>query len=507
MTKFATFRKDIRITTLVCSSIAVLLSACGGGADEVSPAPGQAQTAGFIASSEAAPQSALAAQVQDTSPAQAANAAPANAAPANAAPANPASANLAPANPAPADAAPGSEQEFALTGYQGGPFQQDDGSQPATHLAQTGGGAMRLASPAMQASAVTPHAGANVVVPATTYKLYVSTSGNDNNGGTASAPFRTIARAARATRASTTVFVAPGTYAGSIKTTIHGSASARIYYVSTTKWGARITPSGSTKTGWDNRGNYVDIIGFQVDGTGSVWTGGIYNGGSFDAIRGNWVHHIAQNVGCTSAGGSAIGVDAYYHGVAGDIVGNLVNDIGPAGCRFIQGIYISTTGTVKNNVVYRVAEGAIHLWHDAHNVIITNNTVTTSHTGIIVGGGDYYFTSGPSDNNRVFNNIVFDNAMGVSEQGKTGTHNQYRNNLVYQNSTYNWKLNNGLSHTATVTSNPLFVSYTKTGTPDLRLSSSSPAIGRGAAPDALSYDFLERARTSSTGYDIGAYQH
>ncbi|UUZ54449.1 hypothetical protein LP419_39895 [Massilia sp. H-1] len=31
----------------------------------------------------------------------------------------------------------------------------------------------------------------------------------------------------------------------------------------------------------------------------------------------------------------------------------------------MQGIYVSTSGRVKNNVVYRVAEGGIHLWHDA----------------------------------------------------------------------------------------------------------------------------------------------
>ena len=345
------------------------------------------------------------------------------------------------------------------------------------------------------------------MVPATTYKLYVSPSGNDANAGTATKPFKTLARAARATRPSTTVFVAPGTYAGGFKTTIHGTAAGRIYYVSTTKWGAKIVKSGSAKTAWDNRGNYVDIVGFHVDGTGSAWTGGIYNGGSYDTIRGNWVHHIAKGTACNSAGGSAIGVDSYYRGVAGNVIGNLVHDIGPAGCRYVQGIYISTTGTVKNNVVYRVAEGGIHLWHDARSVIITNNTVTTSNTGIIVGGGDYYHTSGPSNYNRVYNNIVYDNKMGISEQGRTGTSNTYRNNLVFQNTTYNWKLNNGLTHTATVSSNPLFAAYSRTGTPNLKLSASSPAIGRGTYLDALAYDFLERPRTSSTGYDIGAYQH
>lgn len=386
-----------------------------------------------------------------------------------------------------------SEKDFVLNGYQGSPFADGESAQPMTSLAA--------------AVPQTRVANANLAVPATTYRLYVSPSGNDANPGTAAKPFRTLARAARASRPSTTVFVAPGTYPGGFKTTVHGSSNGRIYYVSTTKWGARIVKSGKAKTAWDNRGNYVDIVGFRVDGTGSTWTGGIYNGGSYDVIRGNWVHHIAKGASCNSAGGSAIGVDSYFRGVSGSVIGNLVHDIGPAGCRYVQGIYISTTGMVKNNVVYRVAEGGIHLWHDARSVIITNNTVTTSNTGIIIGGGDYYHAKGPSNHNRVYNNIVFDNKMGISEQGSTGTSNTYRNNLVYQNSTYNWRLKNGLTHSGTVTSHPLFVSYTRTGTPNLTLLPGSPAIGRATYLDAPAVDFEGRPRNSGTGFDIGAYQH
>ena len=345
------------------------------------------------------------------------------------------------------------------------------------------------------------------------YELYVSPSGNDSNPGTAAAPFRTLARAARATRPSTTVWVAPGTYDGGFKTTVNGTAASRIHFVSTSKWGARIVPPANSpnKVAWDNRANYIDIVGFQIDGSvsraGTRWANGIYSGGSHTIIRGNWVHHIARNIACTGGGGSAIGVDAYYRGVNGNVIGNLVHDIGPAGCRFVQGIYVSTSGSVKNNVVYRVAEGAIHLWHDATNVVIANNTVAASNTGIIVGGGDFYFNKGGADNVHVHNNIVFDNKMGISEQGKTGKGNTYRSNLVYQNSTYNWRLANGRTHQGTVSSHPLLLDYQRNGTPDLRPSASSPAVGRGDPAHAPAVDFLERPRSHSTGFDIGAYQH
>jgi hypothetical protein len=290
-----------------------------------------------------------------------------------------------------------------------------------------------------------------VTTPATTYNYYVSPTGNDSAAGTKTAPFKTLARAVKAaTKASTTVWVAPGTYSGGIKTTASGTASGRIYWVSTTKWGAKIVP-GSTANIWDNRGNYVSIIGFEMDGSSKpTVTHGVYNGGSYGMTQGNHVHHIAKGATCTSAGGEAIGTDHYYNGVWDDVVGNVVHDIGPAGCKYIQGIYISTSGSVKNNVVYRVGEAAIHLWHDATHVTITNNTVATSHYGIIVGGGDFYHLTTGDDYTVVNNNILIDNTYGIDEEGKTGVHNSYSNNLVYNDGI---ALRNGLTAKNTVKAN------------------------------------------------------
>jgi hypothetical protein len=356
----------------------------------------------------------------------------------------------------------------------------------------------------------TTAAASAATIPATTYNYYVSPTGNDSAAGTKTAPFKTLARAAKAvTKAGTTVWVAPGTYAGSIKTTVSGTAASRIYWVSTTKWGAKVIPSGTANTIWDNRGSYVNIVGFDIDGsTKSTVTHGVYTGGSYSVIQENHVHHIAKTASCNSAGGSAIGVDSYYHGVMNDVIGNTVNDIGPSGCKYIQGIYVSTSGSVKNNLVYRVGEAAIHLWHDANHVTITNNTVTSSHYGIIVGGGNFYFTTAGDNYTVVNNNIVYGNTYGISEQGTTGKNNSYSNNLVTSNSGYNISLKNGLTAKNTVSSNPLFVAYSTTATtPNFHLTSSSPAIGRGIATGALPTDIDGKPRNSTTGYDIGAYQH
>ena len=365
-------------------------------------------------------------------------------------------------------------------------------------------GAVALLGAAMSANAAT--------IPTTPNNFYVSPTGSDTAAGTKAAPFKTLARAAKAaTKAGTTVFVAPGTYAGGFKTSANGTAANRIYWVSTTKWGARIVPpaSSTNNSAWDNRGHYVSIIGFDVDGSklgsGTKWVHGIYTGGSYNVIEGNRVHHMATTIPCNSAGGSAIGVDSYYKGVKGDVIGNVVHDIGPAGCTYVQGIYHSTSGTIKNNIVYRIGSAAIHLWHDATDIQIVNNTVSSSVFGIIVGGGDFYFTKAGANNVHVHNNIVYDNKYGISEQGTTGKGNTYKNNLVTKNTTYNFQLRNSLTHTGTISSEPLFAAYSRTAaTPDYKLTASSPAVGRGLATYAPKNDIDGKARGSSI--DLGAYQ-
>jgi type V secretory pathway adhesin AidA len=75
-----------------------------------------------------------------------------------------------------------------------------------------------------------------------------------------------------------------------------------------------------------------------------------------------------------------------------------------------------------------------------------NNTIFASDVGIVIGGGGYYHTSGPNDYSTVANNIVFDNSeAGIVENGNTGIHNTYRNNLVFR-SGKDWGLKNGLTH-------------------------------------------------------------
>jgi len=347
--------------------------------------------------------------------------------------------------------------------------------------------------------------------PTTKYHLYVATTGSDSNAGTQSAPFRTITKAAGAAKPSTTVHVAAGTYKENVSTRVHGTSSDRIRYVSDTKWGAKVIGSG-TEGMWTNSGNYTDVVGFDISGTGRL---GILNNGSYTLMQGNHVHNLTISGGCNGGGGAGI-VDANYSGSDDDIIGNVVHDIGvPGACNGVQGIYHSNLrGKIYNNIVFRASSYGIHLWHAANNVLIANNTVFQNGGGnmgggIVIGTGD-----SPGgvilDYTKVINNIVYNNpAAGIKQycysgQNCIGSHNTVANNLVYGNgSAISMKVG---SATGTITADPKFVNYQANGTGNYRLQSTSPAINKGVATSAPTTDIDNVARPKGGALDIGAYE-
>jgi len=66
----------------------------------------------------------------------------------------------------------------------------------------------------------------------------------------------------------------------------------------------------------------------------------------------------------------------------------------------------------------------------------------------------------------------------------TGTHNQYLNNLVYQNGPADWNLQNGNVAIGSISADPQFINYQPDGSGDYHLSSTSPAIAAGTSSGA-----------------------
>lgn len=350
------------------------------------------------------------------------------------------------------------------------------------------------------------------------YHLYVATTGSDSNPGTQTRPFKTILKASSVAKPGTTVHVAPGTYPGGFSTSKSGTASARIIYQSDVKWGAKIVPAANNRSSraWGNSGKYIDIVGFDVDGSkyqsGTKWRIGITSNGDNSVIRGNRVHHIAQGWDqCTAGvGGAAISTGSTFFGAKVDVIGNVVHDAGPKyvsetnKCLYIQGIYFQTSGSVKNNVVYNIGYAGIGLSHDVYNADIANNTSVNNATGIHMNGAGFYRNPYKViDYMNISNNVLVGNGRyAIRTVGGLGTHNTYTNNLSYNNTMGNVSVRNA-TPTGTIIANPQFVNPTAY---DFRLKSTSPAIDKGLSTYAPPTDILGVARPQGLRDDLGAYE-
>jgi hypothetical protein len=335
--------------------------------------------------------------------------------------------------------------------------------------------------------------------------LYVDPSGSDAQQGTADQPLRTIQRAADLAVPGAVVHVAEGDYVEAVRSGRSGTAAAPIRYISTTRWGARIHPTGA-HFAWYNTGNYVDIIGFDVSGDSAI---GLYSEASHVRFIGNHVHNLTGPT-CDGNGGGGIGHGGYSSS-DNDVIGNVVNDIGTfeETCNQAHGIYHSTLrGKIQNNIVYRVQSWAIHTWHAANELVISNNLVFNNgvHSlnggGIVVGAGDA--PGGVvASNFIVSNNIIIDCNNSIVEYGSVGQ-NQYMDNVVYRSGTI--QLLNGHTAMGTIKSNPQLVDYRPDGFGDYHLQPSSPLIDAGTMDGAPLVDFDGAQRPRGAAMDIGPYE-
>src|SRR5262245_60201569 len=105
------------------------------------------------------------------------------------------------------------------------------------------------------------HATASVAPAATTY--YVSPAGSDSAAGTQEAPFRTINKADSVAAPGDTVRVLPGVY-GPVTTFRAGTPTARIRYLSDTRWAAKIQSDSTQRQAWNNYAAYIDVQDFEI---------------------------------------------------------------------------------------------------------------------------------------------------------------------------------------------------------------------------------------------------
>ena len=90
----------------------------------------------------------------------------------------------------------------------------------------------------------------------------------------------------------------------------------------------------------------------------------------------------------------------------------------------------------------------------------------------------------------------------VAENGMIGQNNVYQNNLTYGNGS-NWSLKNGQKGVGTITADPLMADPANG---DYSLSANSPAIDKGIANGAPTFDIDGVQRPHGGAHDIGAYE-
>ena len=353
---------------------------------------------------------------------------------------------------------------------------------------------------------------------------YVATTGSDSNPGTYSQPFRTIQKAANVVQPGDIVNVLPGVYSGLVKTTVSGTSGSPIRFVSSTLHAAIIRPTSGEYT-WVNNANYVNIEGFDFDGSQTTVTRiPVLNWGSNVRILNNVVHDYTMSTATaalTNSGGAGIN-HANASATGNETRGNLIYNIGLSASvgPGMHGIYqASPNSIVSGNIIHHIRSHGITVYKTGGspgNQTIYGNTVYNASVGI----SSFYGTG-----NKIYNNIVHHNSSrGFWIADKNGlwanntayangvgfdidafaSGNAIRNNIAYLNTRNMSATGSNTLTTNLVGTNPSFVNIAGN---DFQLQSNSPAINAGTTVAVVTNDYDGVPRPQGAAYDIGAYEY
>jgi len=228
-----------------------------------------------------------------------------------------------------------------------------------------------------------------------------SVSGSDSHPGTVARPFRTVERLAERLRPGQVGCLLGGTFEEDVSLH-HGGASGRPITLMSAP-GRRASVVGSFDVGPD--ANNVVIKNLRLVGKGNS----PQVNGDRVTFRGNEITNDHTGI-CFLLGA---GFEEGY-GLAQDIVidHNRIHDCGrlPAGGHD-HGIYVEGTENVRitNNVIYDNADYAVHLYPNAQHTYIARNIMDGNGGGVIFAGeksGGEYKNAYASSDNVVRNNVI-----------------------------------------------------------------------------------------------------
>jgi parallel beta-helix repeat protein len=286
---------------------------------------------------------------------------------------------------------------------------------------------------------------------------YVSLTGDDNNPGTESKPWRTIQKAANTLVAGDTVYIKTGVYTERVEPQNSGNAGNNIVY--TAYPGATVTIDGTNVVVTEWMGlfsiigkQYIRVSGLRVINVGPNPhnPGILVENSAHIIIENNYIRHTSDSgIAVWSSQDVIIDhnevTDANYNGyneaisVGGsngfEVKNNLVHDSPKEGIDSKDG---SANGKVFRNHVHHT--GAVGIYVDAwdkhtYNIEVYDNVVhDVSANGLSMGSEQ----GGLLENIKVYNNVAYNNKwVGIDLHACCIASHPVRNMQIVNNTLYN----------------------------------------------------------------------
>ena len=348
--------------------------------------------------------------------------------------------------------------------------------------------------------------------------FYVAPDGSDENSGAASAPVRTLQRAANMAFAGDTIVVRDGTYGHENSVTggdgsdiqnspvvlyNSGSPGAPITIKAENQWGAVLDCELLCDAYIDlYNASYIVIQDFVIT---RGYKEGVHSNDSAHHItlQGNRFEYIANRSSSSTLGLAGMYTNQNCHDFIID--GNVFHDLGRTDANWLDhALYLHGSNfTITNNLFYNIPHGwSIQAADGFNNVLIANNTFAFPQGG----GQDGQIMLWNSQSNLTIENNIFYNAKNYAITRYSSTVSgtcAIDHNLIYGVSGM-MADTTGCSVGVTQSADPGFVNPSSTPL-DFHLRAGSPAIGSGILVSAVSAVVgLVRPLVANT--DLGAYQ-